>query len=487
MKSLKHNAIVNAVLSVANIIFPLITFPYISRILLVEVNGRLNFASAALNYFSLFATLGLSTYGIKACARVRKDRAKLSKTVHELLLINAVTTSLATVALIVAIITVPRFHQEWLLLFIYSWNMILNVVGMNWLYAAIEKYDYITKRSILFKFIGVILMFVFVHKPEDGYIYAFITVFSNVGGNVLNIIYSSKYIDYKWLGPYNFKQHFEQTIAMFSTFLAVNVYSGLDSIMLGFMWNDYEVGIYSAAVKIRSVLSTLIGSLGTVLLPRLSFCIAEGQWDEFRRLLRKSSSTIIMMAMPMMIYFTLTAKTSILFISGEAYLDSVRPMQILMPLMIISSLSNITGMQILIPTGGEWKFAQAVTCGAVVNLILNAILIPQYGSVGAAYGTLFAELTQFTVQVIFTRKYLRGAFSLKTTIQVFIATAGGAIGYYVIASLINFGPFLTLACTATVYFGIYALILLLEKHEIFMEMFNMVLNPVLSKTKKDRG
>ena len=190
MKSIKHNALVNGILSIANIIFPLITFPYISRVLLVEANGRLNFASAALNYFSLFATLGLTTYGVKACARVREDRAKLSKTVHELLLINVVTTLIAMSALGLAIAFVPRFNKEWMLLLIYSWNMILNVVGMNWMYSAIEQYDYITKRSIFFKFLGVVLMFLFVHSPKDCYIYAMITVFANVGGNILNIIYS---------------------------------------------------------------------------------------------------------------------------------------------------------------------------------------------------------------------------------------------------------------------------------------------------------
>lgn len=484
MKSIKYNAIVNGILSVANIIFPLITFPYISRVLGVEANGRLNFASASLTYFSLFATLGLSTYGIKACARVREDRTKLSKTVHELLLINAVTTTIAGIALVIAVFVVPKYHQEWKLLFIYSWNMILNVAGMNWMYSAIERYDYITKRSIAFKFIGVVLMFLFVHSPADSYKYAVITVFANVGGNTLNIIYSRHFITYKWYGDYDCKKHIKPTLAMFATYLAVNVYSSLDSVMLGFMCGDFQVGIYTAAVKIRTVLTTLITSVGTVLLPRLSFYIAGENWNEFKRLLKKSYCTIIMIAVPMMVYFILAAKPSIVFLSGAEYADAAKPMRILMPIMLISSLSNMTGMQILIPTGGEWKFAISVTCGAVVDIILNVILIPQMGANGAAIGTLFAEFTQFCVQAFFTRNHIRGAISTKGTVQVVIATILGTAGYYLISSVLHVGTFATLFITAMVFFGVYAVVLLVFRYEMLIELLNMMCNPILKKLKK---
>ena len=484
MKSIKHNVIVNGILSVANIIFPLITFPYISRVLGVEANGALNFANATVNYFSLFATLGLSTYGIKACAKVRDDRRQLSKTVHELLLINLVTTTLASVALIIAIICIPRYRDSWMLLFIYSWGMVLNVAGLNWLYSAVEQYDYITKRSIAFKLLGVILMFIFVHKPSDYIAYAIITVIANVGGNILNIIYSKKYIDFKWFGNYEIKEHLKPTLAMFATYLAVNVYSNLDSVMLGFIQNDYQVGIYTAAVKVRSILTTLITSIGTVLLPRMSYYIYNDEIDEFKKLLKKSYSTIIMIAFPMMIYFILVAKPSILFLSGSQYLDSVTPMKILMPIMLISSLSNITGMQILIPIGKENRFAISVTCGAIVDLVLNIILIPKYGANGAAVGTLCAEVVQFSMQVIFTSKYLKGTLSGVDTIKVFVASIISVAGYVIASLLYKGNAFITLVITAVMYFGIYALCLVVVKYEIFNELLNMILKPL--KNNKQR-
>lgn len=484
MKSIKHNAVVNGILAIANIIFPLITFPYISRVLGVEINGKLNFASASLTYFSLFATLGLTTYGVKACARVREDQRKLSKTVHELLMINAVTTAIACIALVIAIFLVPRYKQEWKLLFIYSWNMILNVVGMNWLYSALEQYDYITKRSIAFKVIGVVLMFIFVHNPDDCYKYAVITVFANVGGNILNIIYSRKYVSYKRIGHYDCLQHLKPTLALFATYLAVNVYSSLDSVMLGFISGDFQVGIYSAAVKIRTVLTTLITSIGTVLLPRMSYYIDKGQWNEFQRTLKKSYCTIIMLAVPMMVYFMMMAEPSVLFLSGSEYVSAANPMRILMPIMLLSSLSNITGMQILIPMGGEWKFAFSVTCGAVVDVVLNLILIPHMGAIGAAYGTLFAELTQFCVQLYFTRNNIRGAFSVKHTIQVLLGTCAGAVGCAFTIPLLHMGEFLTLAITACVFFGLYAIILGIFRYEILMDLLKMVMNSIRKHVSK---
>lgn len=141
-------------------------------------------------------------------------------------------------------------------------------------------------------------------------------------------------------------------------------------------------------------------------------------------------------------------------------------------------------MQILIPTGGEWKFAISVTCGAVVDIILNFILIPQIGANGAAIGTLFAELTQFCMQVFFTRNYIRGAISIKGTVQVVVATILGTAGFYLIFSILHVGTFATLFITAMVFFGIYAVVLFVFGYEMLIELLNMVCSPILKRLRK---
>ena len=436
MKSLKHNAVMNTILSISTIVFPLITYPYVARVLGVEMNGRLSFAQSTINYFSLFATLGITTYGIKACAQVRDSKEKLSRRVQELLIINIITTVVVFIALAASIMLVPKFNKEWMLLLIYSFNILLNVAGLNWLYSALEEYDYITIRSIAFKLISLILMFIFIHDPKDGFKYACITVFANVGSNVLNIIRARKYITFKPLGDYKIIQHIKPTVVLFSTYLAVNVYTSLDNVMLGFIQDAYAVGIYHTAVRVQSILATLVTSIGAVLMPRLSYYVEKKDKDSFFNVLRKSYKVHLMLAVPIAVFFTFFATQTVMIIAGSKYQESILPMQIIMFTIITTALSNIIGMQIFIPLGKENAFLIAVTCGAVVNLILNALLMPTWGPIGAAIATLIAQIVQFVMQVIQGFEYVKKIFVAKSAIIITLASLfSGIVAYFAVKLL----------------------------------------------------
>ncbi len=162
--SVKYNFIMNFLLTATNFIFPLISFPYVSRILQASGNGKVNFAVSVANYFLMMASLGIPTYGIRACARVRDNRDELSKTVQELLIINSISTALVTITYLLCVFMVPRFSQDKTLFFIEGVNIILNMFGVNWFYQALEQYDYITARSIFFKFVSVALMLLLVRQ-----------------------------------------------------------------------------------------------------------------------------------------------------------------------------------------------------------------------------------------------------------------------------------------------------------------------------------
>lgn len=471
MKSLKHNAVMNTILSISTIVFPLITYPYVSRTLGVEMNGRLSFAQSTINYFSLFATLGLTTYGIKACAQVRDSKEKLSRRVQELLIINIITTSIVFVALIASILIVPKFRQEHTLLLIYSLNILLNVAGLNWLYSALEKYDYITIRSIVFKLISIILMFIFVHNPSDGYIYACITVFANVGSNVLNIIRARKYITFKPLGNYKIKQHIKPTFTLFSTYLAVNVYTSLDNVMLGFISGNFEVGIYHTAVRIQGILSALVTSVGTVLIPRLSYYAHNDEKKGFTRILKKSYKVHVMLAVPVTVFFIAFAPVTVLVIAGAKFYGAVVPMQIIMGTVIVTALSNIIGMQIFIPIGKENAFLKAVICGAVTDLILNAILMPSYGAIGAAIATLIAQIVQFTLQMIQGWKYVKEIFEVISAIKIAIGSVLACGIAYVLMNVFykNAHVVVSLCISAAIFGMIYALYLWIIDYKAFTD------------------
>lgn len=471
MKSLKHNAIMNTILSISTIVFPLITYPYVSRVLGVEMNGRLSFAQSTINYFALFATLGITTYGIKACAQVRDNKEKLSQRVQELVIINIFTTAIVFVALVVSILCIPTFRHEWLLLVIYSLNMVLNVAGLNWMYSALEEYDYITIRSIAFKIISLVLMFVFVHNPSDGYIYALITVLANVGSNVLNIIRARKYISFRLVGGFNFKQHLKPTIVLFSTYLAVNVYTTLDHVMLGFIKTNYEVGIYHTAVRIQTIMATLVTSIGAVLMPRLSYYVEKKDKGSFFAVLKKSYKVHIMLAIPVAVFFVFFASHTVMIIAGMKYVDSILPMQIMMFTVVTTALSNIIGMQIFIPLGKENAFLKAVICGAVADIILNIILMPKWGAIGAAIATLIAQIVQFVMQVIQGWEYVKKIFVAKSPALLTVASVVSALLAVLVDRLVlsKTNILISFGISGIVFLIVYMIILWVSKYQEFTQ------------------
>ena len=322
-KSLKLNFIMNALLTMSSFIFPLITFPYVSRVLGPTGTGQVNFATSLITYFSMFAQLGIPTYGIKVCAQVRDDHEKLTRTTQELLIINLVMTVISYVAFIIALFAVPKLASDKMLYVVTSSTILLTTIGMEWLYKALEQYTYITIRSIIFKFIGLIAMFMLVRSKNDYIMYAGITVFAASASFILNLLNAHKYIGLKPVGHYNFKRHFKPVAIFFAMSCATTIYTNLDSVMLGFMATNADVGYYGAAVKIKNILVSIVTSLGTVLLPRAAYYIEHQQMDEFKKLSRKALNFVFIIASPMMIYFILFAKQGIFFLSGDAFAPAV--------------------------------------------------------------------------------------------------------------------------------------------------------------------
>ena len=470
-RSVTFNFIMNFILTASSFIFPLITFPYVSMVLLPVGNGKVAFATAVITYFSMVSMLGIPTYGIRACAQVRDDKEKLSRTVQEILMINGFMTVLVYIAFGVSLQFVPKFAQEKALLWVMSATILFNVIGVSWLYSALEQYAYITAVSLVFKVIGVILMFLFVHDKQDYVIYGGITVISNVGSSVLNFLRLGRYITLKPVGNYDLKKHWKPIAVFCAMTVATSIYTNLDIVMLRFISGDEQTGYYNAAVKIKLIVSSLVTSLGAVLLPRLSYYIEKGMKEEFQRMASKALSFVTMMALPVTLYFMMFARESIRFLSGSAYELAVPSMCIIMPTVVFIGLSNILGMQILIPTDQERKVLYSVIAGGVVDLILNLLLIPKMGASGAAFGTLAAELAVVLVQAVMLRGFLKNIRQEYHVLPYFLALLPAVIAAELLRKivLLSVGDFLTLAVTATVFFGIYGGVLLLLREQITVE------------------
>lgn len=413
-KSLKKNFIMNLVLTCSTFIFPLITFPYVTRILLPTGVGTVSLVQSFISYFSLAALLGIPIYGIRACAKVRDDKEKLSATVQELLIMSLCLTVIAYVGLYSCVFFIPQFASEKVLVVIVSSSIFLTTIGISWLYSAVEEYSYITIRSIAFNLLSLVAIFVFVRDQSDYIIYAAILVISAGGANILNLIHARKFIYFKKKTKYNFKQHLKPMLIFFGMVAAVTIYTNLDKVMLGFIVNDanFSVGIYEAGLKIYRVLISLANAMAAVLLPRLAYYITNKREEEFSALLAKSLNYILIFTLPMIIFFIIRADDIVMLLVGENFVNSISIVRILMPAVVFSSLTIFMGNQIMTPLGKEKKQLISVACGAAVDLVLNFILIPIFvkqgnAAIATAISTFMAELTVLIIQICFNFKYLK--------------------------------------------------------------------------------
>ncbi len=483
-QSIKLNFIMNIILTVSQVIFPLITFRYVAEILHPAGTGIVGFATSVVAYFALFSQLGIPTYGVRATAQVRDDKEELSRVVQELVIINLVMCVLVYLIFAFSLVAVPKFAENKALLIVTSTTIIFNAIGMEWLYKGLEQYSYITMRSIAFKFVAVILMFLVIKSENDTVMYAAISIFAGSASNILNLFHARKYITMRPVGKYKFGRHMKPIIIFFAMSCATTIYTNLDTVMLGFMKTDTDVGYYNAAVKIKTVLLGVVTSLGTVLLPRASYYVEQKLMKEFYSVARKAIHFVFLISFPMAVYFMIFAKEGIFFLSGDAYGGSIIPMQIIMPTLVLIGFTNIMGIQMLVPLGGEKVVLYSEIVGAVVDLVLNAILIPTMASAGAAIGTLVAEVAVFLVQYVALRSSVREMFLDMRYGALLLATVLGSV-LSVPVKMLHLGSFFTLCISAVVFFGVYGIVMILMKEELVVEILNQVLGMVKGKLKKN--
>lgn len=469
VRSVRFNFIMNIILTASNIIFPLITYPYVSRVLLPAGVGKVNFATSVVSYFSMIAVLGVPTYGIRACAQVRDDKEELSRRVQEILIINLGISIFVYAAYFWAICNIPRLQQDAGLFYVMGTTIIFNVIGMEWLYKGLEQYSYIAVRSILFKFLGIVLMFLLVRNTGDYIIYGAISIFAGVGSNILNFLNARKFVSVRPVWKYCFRRHWKPIVFFFMMSVATTIYTNLDTVMLGFMKSDVDVGYYSTAVKVKGLLVSFVTALSTVLLPRVSYYIEQGLKQEFIRVSQKALDFIVVMALPVSMYFILYAEESIYLLSGKNFAGSIAPMQIIMPTVFFIGLTNVIGMQILVPLGKEKLVFVSVAVGAIIDLIVNYVTIPVIASSGAALGTLIAEAVVLVVQLWVVRKQIRVLFEQVHFLKIFVVVILSSFCSMWIKTL-ALGNLLSLILSGGIFFAVYGVCLFLLKEPFVIQI-----------------
>lgn len=480
-QSIKKNSFLNVIKTVSGIIFPLITFPYISRVLLPSNVGKLNFGSSYISYFSMIATLGITTYAIRECSALRDNKKDLGKKASEIFSINICTTGVAYILLAISLIIFPRLENYRTLIIIQSTSILFTTLGADWLNSAMEDFKFITLRTVAFQVISLVLMFVFVKTEGDYLKYAAITVFSTSGANIVNIFYRKKYCEVTFVGNMNWKQHFKPILLLFVMILAQTIFSSADVTMLGIMKNDYEIGIYSTAHKIENIISQVVSSFAWVVMPRMSYYFAEGDFSKINAMLRKTLALLMSIGIPAFVGVCVLSKEIVMLVGGSNYLDAAIPLVILMFSFAFSLIGgSFLGNMVLLPSQNEKKYMFICCITAGINVILNYLLIPYWGAKAAAFTTAVSSFVIMSLLLIVKDKRIK----LDYIRQVSSAPIVGAVGIFVFCKIIENYITNIIARIGICIVGsvlIYGGILILMKNMVVMEMLSIVKNKVRAK------
>lgn len=479
-KSLKINTLLNVVKTLMSLLFPLITFPYASRILLPEGLGKVNFAISIVSYFGIIATLGIENYGIREASKARDDKTKLSQFTKEIFTINMISTGIAYVLLFIAIFAVPKFSEYRVLLIVVSSTILFTTLGMSWLYTALEEFFYITVRSILFQIISMILLFTMVHTKDDYVKYAAISVISNVGSNVLNFIYSRKFVTIRTGQKLELKKHLKPIFILFAMAVTFQVYTVLDTSMLGFIKGDWAVGIYTTASKFNRMVLYLVQAFAPVIYPRLSYYSQQEDKTDFFNLVHKGLNFLLLIAMPCTVGLTVLTPQIISIMCGSEYTAAIWPMWILNPIIFILSTSSFIGVQVFMPLNKEKWSLYANISAAVTNLCLNSVLIPAFGVVGAAVASIVAEAVNLAIELCLVRKYIRLAPVFKNFIIYTLDSIVMGVAVFFAIKLVNI-EWLQIIIGFAAGVIVYFVLLLAERNTMLKSVLNSVKNRFFTK------
>lgn len=428
IRSIKFNFAMNLLLTGSSIVFPLITFPIVSRALLEEAYGLVGFATATATWLSLIAMLGVNRYGVREVARVRDDAHALARVTREILVVTCVSTAIVYAAYIVSLFLVDRFAADRTLFFINGFTVLCNTLGVAWFFQGIEQYRYITIRGVAIKLVCLIGVILLVHTPGDYLVYAVLLVASSAVANLVNFFYMLKICrdgvreadrpschpekqsdkDSPQAATLELTRHVRPLMTFFVIVAAISIYSVLDTVMLGFLSTDGQVGFYTAAFNIKSALVAVVSALSGVLLPRASNLLANGREAEYKQIIHKAIRFVAAFSIPVCTIGAIVATPLITWYAGESFAGAGPALSVVVLAVIPIGLSVIFCDEIMIPLGMEGTCTYIYIGAAIIDFVLNLILIPMLGALGAAISTTFVELLIAVVEFVIIQKYLWG-------------------------------------------------------------------------------
>lgn len=479
-KSLIKNVIYNFVYTGINLLFPIITAPYVSNVLGAGNLGNVNFATAVVNWFIIFAVFGTSTYGVREVAKQKNNHSQLSKLFNEIVSINAICTVIVLVLYYITIFSVDRFNEYLPLFLILSINIVLNMLAIDWFFQGIEEYRYITIRNGIVKIISLICLLLFVREPDHYILYGLISVLANSLNGILNFTESRKYIEFQFRNI-NPLRHFKALSIFFIHSFIVNIYTNLDQVLLGFFSDARSVAFLNRCKMLTTMAISLSTAISNVTLPRASYYL-KYQKEKFLELLESVPDYIMWITIPIAIGLASLAPNAMYILGGEEFLEASGLLQIMSITIIFSPLSTYLQYQVLVALGKERIGLLCAMLTSIISLVLNLILIPKMGFLGAGIVQVISEITAVTLRyyIVNGRLGYKGLMFINGSTIRFIIAAGlmGAVILYIRYS--SEGVLISFFMSLFLGILVYVLLLFLMKEKITITIFNRVLNRLKS-------
>lgn len=470
-QSVKVNYILNLVNTGSQMLFPLITFPYICRVIDADGIGQVNFFSSIIGYVAMFTCLGIPLYAVREIARDRNDVVKMNRTTVEILLLHSLLTIFGYLVVAILCVFVPQISSSIPLFLVLSLTILFGTIGCEWFYQGIEDFKYITIRALVIRVISMTLLFVFVKTKDDLIYYGAYTVLGVLGGNLFNFFRLRKYIHRENIifSKLNIFRHLKPASQVFALNIMTSIYLQLNPVLLGFMKDALAVGYFATATKIMKMLLQMSSCLGSVMMPRASHLIAESKDEEYSSLIQKSYDFTLAISMPVTVGLVVCAPSLIRVMCGASFEYSILSSQIIAPIILMVAVSNVMGIQVLFPKGKVNIVTLCCAIGAVVDLILNLCLIPSFSYVGTSIAYVGAEIATTVFMYIIGRKYIPVIFFKKDHFAYLLGCIVLAFVLLCIQKL-NISDLQTLIIQGCSGILVYGLILYFFKDSLLMQL-----------------
>ncbi|MGL6065164.1 MAG: polysaccharide biosynthesis C-terminal domain-containing protein [Fusobacteriaceae bacterium] len=421
------NYLFNVIIIFINIIFPILVFPYASRILLPTQYGKYSFAISITSYFIAIANLGVQSYGVRELSKINKENLiELKNKFSEILAITVISSIGSSILFVITILYFKILRIELELYLIIGTTVLLSFMNLDYFFVAMENHRRRTMRLLITRSISLIFLFILVKNPEDYIIFTSVMILPEIIVKIMDIFSVRKYISLKLSFPC-LKKHIKPLLIIFFFIFSQTIYMNLDSTMLGAIIGNKSVGLYAVAVKMTKIVLPLVSSLGLVLTPRIIKNIADKNEESFFKDMDLNLNFIFFITVPAIFSMLILANNMIEILSGQDYRDSITSMRVMLPIIFFISISGFISSQILIPTNNEKKILKISVIGLLINFILNLLLIKKYGILGAGIATLMAEFF-----VMFFR--IREMEKIFSTYKIFSAKRI----IYILAGVISF-------------------------------------------------